>query len=65
MGEVLADALAFPMSIKPRRVHTGSARHVLEFAVHPLRGGENGGSCGSLYFAIRLPTAWIRLLAGM
>ena len=36
MREVLADALAFAMRIQPRRVHTGGARHVFEFAVHPV-----------------------------
>ena len=64
MGEVLADALALAVRVEPRRVHTGGARHVLEFAVRPLRGGENG--VGRLV-VLRDPPAYraaIRLLAG-
>ena len=37
VGEVLADALALAQRVEARRVHAGGARHVGEFAVHPLR----------------------------
>src|SRR5690349_14115149 len=41
MGEILTDALPLAMCIQPRRVHTGSARHVFQLAVYPVgRGGD-------------------------
>ena len=62
--EVLADALALAQRVQPGRVHAGGARDVVQLAVHPLRGGDDG-FCGSWYLAILLPTAAMRLLAGV
>ncbi len=42
MREVLADALALTMRVQTRRVHTGGAGYVFQFAVHPVRGGDDG-----------------------
>ncbi len=42
MSEVLTHAFAFPECIEARRVHTGGAGNVTEFAVRPLGGGDHG-----------------------
>ena len=42
MGEVLTDALAFTQRVHSRGVHTGGARHVLEFVAHPAHRLDDG-----------------------
>jgi hypothetical protein len=42
MGEILADALAFAVRVQAGRVDARGARHVLQLAVHPVRGRGDG-----------------------
>jgi len=64
VGEVLAHALAFAQRVDTRRVHGRWYRGRTRVRCAPHCAAAITASCGSWYFEIRLPTAWMRLLPG-